>query len=102
MQSNRVFRIKARSKKVFPFIYERFRAVDLSTDLRNGIDIYRDLNSRLLEDIGCLHHVFKESAETPMADNLKFWSLAFLFVDPNQTAIEFKRRYKNVFNHVLA
>lgn len=81
-------------------VYERFRAVDLGTDLREGIDIYRDLNNRLLEEIGCLHHVFKESAETPMADNLKFLPLPFLFVDPNQTAIEFERRYKNVFNHV--
>ncbi len=81
-------------------IYERFRAVDLGTDLREGIDIYRDLNNRLLEEIGCLHHVFKESAGAPMAGNLKFLPLPFLFVDPNQTAIEFERRYKNVFNHV--
>jgi hypothetical protein len=81
--------------------YERFRAINLSNEVRNTTDIYYDINNRVFEEIGVLQKKFMSSARIDVSGKLPVLPLPFLFVDPNQPASLFERRYAAVFNEVV-
>lgn len=81
--------------------YERFRAINLSNEVRNTTDIYYDINCRVFEEMGVLQNkFFSANLGLRQGGRLPVLPLPFLFVDPHQPARLFERRYANVFNNV--
>lgn len=77
----------------FP-IYERFRAISLSSDGREEMDIYRNENNCLLEATGKAQAAFNRKKSSG------FLPLPFLLVDPNLKAYAFEKQYKTVLPFV--
>lgn len=83
--------------------YERFRAVPISQEVRGTTDIYFDINNRVFEEMGVLQHSFMNAAANPhlSSDRLPILPLPFLFVDPNQSASLFEKRYAPVIQNTM-
>ena len=83
--------------------YERFRAVPLSKEVRDTTDIYYDINNRVFEEMGVLQHAFMKAGRNLhlSPDRLSVLPLPFLFVDPNQPASLFEKRYAPVLENTM-